>query len=556
MNQIPAAPARRPFSRAMFEFLTKFFKPAAPPRKSRRRCEENELCKAMRFGWAARALLLAAFVAGLGILIFTGGQPEPLKNFLISFLVFLTALAQLYVNHPALLKDNRQLSLVFGVMFTQLLLIKLILVQADLGRVDLQMVPLLVPYAFAPLVLSVLLGKNHGLYAAVFTSLWGAFLMRSVDPVFLVISLISGFVAVYVTWQVRRRGRLIRAGVYVGFVTLILAAMFGQIGPLLLEAPTQTDWGMIGWQCLAALVVGIGTAIIVSGILPVLEGVFGLTTEISWLEMADLNHPLLKRLSLEAPGTYHHSLAVANLAEAAAEKVGANPTICRVAAYFHDIGKLVKPDYFTENMHAGINPHDDLTPTMSALIIIAHVKEGVDLALKHKLNPRILEVIREHHGNSLVGYFYQRALNQQKDAELGGKLLNLRPEDVPQVSEANFRYPGPCPHTKESAILCLADAVESASRSLERPTPQRIEDLVNRIINDRVADHQLDESPVTLAEIKQIAASFRFSLQSMLHSRVAYPRKEPRNSAQESSQPEITSLNPQSGKLARQSMAG
>jgi putative nucleotidyltransferase with HDIG domain len=265
--------------------------------------------------------------------------------------------------------------------------------------------------------------------------------------------------------------------------------------------------------------------------------------------MADLNHPLLKRLSLEAPGTYHHSLAVANLAEAAAEKVNANPTICRVIAYFHDIGKLVKPDYFSENMHTGVNPHDDLTPTMSALIIISHVKEGIDLALKHKLNPRILEAIREHHGTSLVSYFYQRALNQQKDAELGGKILNLRAVDVPQVSEANFRYPGPRPRTKETAILCLADAVESASRSLERPTPQRIEDLVNRIIEERLLDHQLDDAPVTLAELKKIGESFRFSLQSMLHLRVPYPRREGRGSVSvEIPQPGITQLNPQAGR--------
>ena len=283
---------------------------------------------------------------------------------------------------------------------------------------------------------------------------------------------------------------------------------------------------MVGWQCLAALGVGIGTAVVVSGLLPVLEAFFGLTTDISWLEMADLNHPLLKRLSLEAPGTYHHSLAVANLAEAAAEKVGANPTVCRVAAYFHDIGKLVKPEYFSENMHLGENPHDDLTPTMSALIIIAHVKEGIDLALKHKLNPALLQAIREHHGTSLVSYFYQRALHQQRDAELGGKIMNLRSEDMPQVSETNFRYPGPKPSSKESTILSLADSIESASRSLERPTPQKIQELVDDLIADRLHDGQLDDAPLTLAELRDIGASFKFSLQSMLHSRVAYPKKD------------------------------
>jgi len=251
-----------------------------------------------------------------------------------------------------------------------------------------------------------------------------------------------------------------------------------------------------------------------------------------------LNHPLLKRMSMEAPGTYHHSLAVANLAEAAAEAVGANDTMARVCAYFHDIGKLVKPEYFTENVPPGHNPHDDLTPTMSALIIIAHVKEGVDLALKHRLVPEIVDAIKEHHGNSMVSYFYQRALQQQDDARLGGKIMNMRPEDIPEVKEESFRYPGPIPQTKETTIVSLADAVESASRSLDRPNPQRIEDLVNSIIESRMADHQLDDAPLTLAELGKVAKSFKFSLVNMLHARIAYPakREEKRSSSPSSEQ--------------------
>ena len=210
--------------------------------------------------------------------------------------------------------------------------------------------------------------------------------------------------------------------------------------------------------------------------------------------------------------------------------VGANPTLTRVSAYFHDIGKLVKPEYFTENMRPGQNPHNELTPTMSALIIIAHVKEGVDLALKNKLNSEIVDVIQQHHGTSLVSYFYQRALQQQSDARLGGKIMKMRPEDIPEVKEESFRYPGPKPQTKETAIVSLADAVESASRSMERPTPQRIEDLINSLIDVRIAEHQLDEAPLTLAEIRKIAESFRFTLINMLHSRIAYPKREEKDS--------------------------
>lgn len=501
--------------------------------KRRRTIQENEFADALQSGWTFRLVLLGLFVIGLAGLIFTGHQDEPAKKFLLCVLIFLTAVAQLWINHPQTLAVNSRLGLLLGVMLLQLAAIKVALVQAASGVIDLQLAPLLVPYAFAPLVLSVMLGRNHGLYAAVFTSLWGSLLVGRIDPVFLVISLITGFIAVYVTLQVRRRSRLIRAGVYVGIATWVLAFAFGQIGPIVWESMAQTDWRMVGLQSLAAIGTGIGTAILVSGLLPVLENLFKITTDISWLEMSDLNHPILRRLSMEAPGTYHHSLAVANLAEAAAEAVGANPTLCRVGAYFHDIGKLVKPEYFTENIPHGHNPHDDLTPTMSALIIIAHVKEGVDLALKNKLNSEIIDIIRQHHGTSTVSYFYKRALQQQDDARLGGKIMNMREDDVPEVREESFRYPGPRPRTKEAALVNLADSIESASRSLERPTPQRIEDLVNGIVEDRIAEHQLDESPLTLAEIHRAAEAFRFTLVNMLHARIAYPKREEREASAE-----------------------
>ncbi len=261
-----------------------------------------------------------------------------------------------------------------------------------------------------------------------------------------------------------------------------------------------------------------------AGVLPILEHLFQITTDISWLEASDLNHPLLRRMTIEAPGTYHHSLVVANLAEAAAEAIGANATLCRVCAYFHDVGKLVKPEYFTENMNFERNPHDDLAPTMSALIIMAHVKEGVDLALKNKLNLRIIDIIQEHHGTSLVYYFYQRAIQQQEDARAGGKIMNMRAEDIPEVQEESFRYGGPKPQTKESAIVSLADIVESASRSVEKPTPQKIEQLVHELIEERIADGQLDECDLTLGEIHVIRERFRFTLMTMLHTRIAYPK--------------------------------
>lgn len=514
----------------MFKFFhrQKLVKKGLATSRSRRTVEENPWREALAHGWLPRIVVFVLFAVGLAFLIFTGGvQDEPLKKFLICLLVFAISIAQLWVNHPQAFYRNSSLALIYGILLLQLGTIKGLLMLADTGRIDVQLVPMLIPYAFAPLVFSVLLGRHLGLFGAVVASLWGAFLMPVIDTVFLVISLISGVVAVLFTLQVRRRGQLIRAGLYVGVAVWLLAAIFGQIGPRLLTSPELTDWAMVGWQTLAAFGIGVGTAILVSGILPVLEHIFGITTDISWLESADLNHPLLKRMTLEAPGTYHHSLAVANLAEAGAESIGANPTICRVCAYFHDIGKLVKPEYFTENMVGTENPHDDLAPSMSALIIISHVKEGVDLALKHRLNDLVVDVIREHHGTSLVRYFHDRALRQAEDARLGGKIMNLRAEDVPAVCEENFRYPGPNPQTKESGIVCLADAVESASRCLKSPTPQRIEDLVDEVIKTKREEGILDECPLTLADIKKLAAAFRFTLLNMMHSRIAYPTGEP-----------------------------
>jgi len=498
-------------------------------KKQRRRRTRSELLGVLESARYVKVLILAAFIAGLAFLIFSGQQSQPTKNFVIALLFFATAVVQLWINQPRTFSLNSRVFLVFGTIFIQLAAIKGILVLSSEHAFKFltpEMGWLLAPYAFAPLVLSVLLGRNHGLYAAVFVSLWSSVLFGRIDAPLLVISLISGFTAVYLTLQVRNRGRLIRAGLGVGVATWLSSLTFGMIGPISLFPPMDNDWGMIGLQSALALGSGIVTAMIVGGALPMLEHVFQITTDVSWLELSDLNHPLLRRMTIEAPGTYHHSLVVANLAEAAGEAIGANATLCRVCSYFHDVGKLVKPQYFTENMSFERNPHDDLAPSMSALIIISHVKEGVDLALKHKLNQCIIDIIQEHHGTSLVYYFYQRALQQQEDARAGGKIMNIREEDIPDVEEESFRYQGPKPQTKESAIVSLADIVESASRSLGKPTPQKIEQLVNELIEERVADGQLDECDLTLGELRVIAERFRFTLMTMLHTRIAYPKGE------------------------------
>jgi putative nucleotidyltransferase with HDIG domain len=514
----------------MFNFLrrTRLVKRGLASGKTRRRRASNEMLRSLEHAPWMKVVIFCAFAIGLALLIFGGQQQEPTRIFVFSLLILATAVGQLWMNQPKTFLRNSRVFLVFGIIYLQLAITRLLLVLCASGVVP-WLKPetgwLIAPYAFAPLILCVLLGKNHGLYGAVFVSLWSSILVAKIDAPMLFNGLISGLTAVYLTQQVRRRGRLIRAGLFVGLAIWLLSITFGIIGPINFFYPSAIDWSMIGIESTFAIGNGIVTAMVVGGALPILEQLFQITTDISWLEASDLNHPLLRRMTIEAPGTYHHSLVVANLAESAAEAIGANATLCRVCSYFHDIGKLVKPDYFTENMNFERNPHDDLAPTMSALIIIAHVKEGVDLALKHGLNQQVIDVIQQHHGTSLVYYFYKRALEQLEDARAGGKIMKMREEDIPEVSEENFRYSGPKPQTRESAIISLADMVESASRSLEKPTPQKIEQLVTDLIDQRLADHQLDECDLTLRDLKRIGERFRFTLMNMLHTRIAYPKE-------------------------------
>jgi putative nucleotidyltransferase with HDIG domain len=378
---------------------------------------------------------------------------------------------------------------------------------------------LLAPHALAPMVLCMLGGRRLGLYAAVYVSLLGATLVEdSAALPYVATGLGVGFVAVFASQRIRRRSSLLAAGLYSGMVASAFMVFFGRIY-------LNQGGGDQVVLLLLPLIVGLLTPMLASFAMPVFEKLFHVTSDISWLELGDLNHPLMKRLSIEAPGTYHHSLVVASLSEAAAEAIGANATMCRVCSYFHDIGKLTKPEYFIENMDPEDNPHDDLTARMSALVLIAHVKDGVDMALKNGLNNRIADVIEQHHGNSLAWYFYRRALDQKKEALRLVEQDKAREDDVPDVTEDGFRYPGPKPQFKESAIISLADAVESTSRTLAKPNPGRVEQMVEDIVRTRLLDRQLDECDLTLAELAEVKTSFVKTLLSMMHNRVKYPKE-------------------------------
>lgn len=385
----------------------------------------------------------------------------------------------------------------------------------------------IVPHAFAPMLLCMLAGRRIGIYASFYGTLLGAPLVGTSETLtYIATGLAVGLTAVFVSQRVRRRSRLLTAGLYIGIAGTVMMLLFGQGNAT--AGSSQTLILML------PMLVGVITAMLAGAVLPVFEQLFHVTTDISWLELGDLNHPLMRRLSIEAPGTYHHSLVVANLSEAAAEAIGANPTLCRVASYFHDIGKLTKPEYFIENMDPEDNPHDDLTARMSSLVIMAHVKDGVDMAIKHRLNTRIIDVIEQHHGTSLVWFFYRRALDQKREIIRLVEQDKAREDDVPDVTEDGFRYPGPKPQFKESAIISLADSVESASRTLQKPNSARVEQLVEDIVRNRLLDHQLDECDLTLAELALVKASFVKTLLSMMHSRIRYPKDNTGSEASES----------------------
>ena len=316
---------------------------------------------------------------------------------------------------------------------------------------------------------------------------------------------LGGLTGAFAVREARTRGQLMSAGIFIGVVHVLC----------LITIHPRIEF-FIAHQNMINLVYplilnGFISAFLVIGTLKIFEYLFGVLTNFSLLELSDFNQPLLKRMVLEAPGTYHHSLVVSNLAEAAADAIGANGLLTRVGSYYHDIGKMANAEYFTENQLVGGNKHDKMEPSMSRLVVLNHVKEGMELAKKYKLNPKIIDFIPQHHGTGIMYYFYQQALEEAKEGEA--------------VNDNDFRYPGPKPQMRETAITLLADSVEGATRALDDPNPTNIEETVKKVINNKFIDGQLDECPLTLKEIERISSTFIRILGSMYHARVKYPEK-------------------------------
>ncbi len=359
----------------------------------------------------------------------------------------------------------------------------------------------LVPVAFGTILVAILIDRQTAVvFALVLAVVTG--LVNANDFRYVTVALLGGLAGVFSVARVGQRSDVMRAGFLVGLANLAGILALSLIGARsLYEVETWRSylWGMVN---------GLVASILTIGSLPFFENFFGVITSVKLLEISHPGQPLLQKLLVEAPGTYHHSIMVANLAEAATEAIGGDPLLARVGAYYHDVGKTKRPYFFIDNQFGVENPHDKISPSLSTLIITSHVKDGVELAQQYHLPPAIVDIVRQHHGTSLVSYFFSRATE------------NGRAEEV---VEEDFRYEGPRPQTREGAVVMLADSVEAAVRSLSKPTPLRIETLVRKIIKDRLDDGQLNSSDLTLRDLDIIASSFVRVLSGIFHPRIEYP---------------------------------
>lgn len=439
------------------------------------------------------------------------------KRIFVTFGTFLFAIVYINLVLPSFWRDSGRSGIVAVVILLNLGISRIIL---ELGGTNLfgensfliGLLPYLMPVALASMIVMITVGPRMAALSAFMTSIFHAGMQNSGIEA-LSVSLSSSLVGVYFCRDARLRGSVLKAGAMAGLTGAVLAIGIGVAQSSGAVATAN--------HAVASLVVGVITGALVLGALPVIEYCFQVATDATLFELTDFNHPLLRRMQVEAPGTYHHSLMVANLAENAALTVGANPTMCRACSLFHDIGKMTQPNYFTENQGEFGNPHNRQNPSMSALIIKSHVKEGIEMARDNGLPKVVRHVIRQHHGTTLVKYFYHQAKQRFKQ-----DTMTYGETDLVEPDESTYRYDGPKPRFKESAIIFFADSVEAAARSLPKVTHHSVEELLENIFQDRLEDGQLDECPLTLEEVAKIKESFIKTTLNMLHSRIEYPEEE------------------------------
>ncbi|MBN2089164.1 HDIG domain-containing protein [candidate division KSB1 bacterium] len=431
--------------------------------------EENNLQQLLP--WLGRFLIVLFAFSILGLFIFVRRR-EFLYKFKLIFLIFLILLFVIFL---CFILNNLGLS------------------------------GYLMPITIASMLLTIFFDIEFGFVSTVSLSIIiGA--LRGSDFDIIVVCLLAGVLAVASVHNVRSRNWLLTALLLImGIYALSIAALEFLHYATFMKAMTSVGFGLIN---------GLISPIMVYGLTVIIESAFDLTTDMKLLELSDLNKPLLKELAMKAPGTYFHSVVVGNLSEAAAEAIGANSLLARVGAYYHDIGKVINPRYFIENQDRGsLNPHEKLSPNISALILVSHVRKGVELAKKYKLPGVIIDFIAQHHGTNIMNSFYQKAVQQNKKSDK-------------KVIETDFRYLGPRPRTKETGIVMLADIIEATSRTFKDPTVSRIKAMVNSIIHERFLQSELDDCPLTLSDLNRIGESFQKILIGIFHARIEYPDQE------------------------------
>lgn len=362
--------------------------------------------------------------------------------------------------------------------------------------------PFLIPFACAPILLTLLINYKISIVISILNVIVIS-IATGFDAQVMMLGVISSILGATLLKKMQQRNELLYSTLYLSIVGVIITVSTGiLISSNLREVLIKSAITFIG---------GVLSGIFALGILPFLEGTFNEVTTLKLLELSNPNHPLLKKLLMEAPGTYHHSMLVANLAEMASEEVGANSVIVRIGSYYHDVGKTERPYFFGENQMGGENPHNHMTPNLSAKIIISHVKDGIELARKHNLPKVIQDIIGEHHGTTLVKYFYYTMKNNSENPE--------------EVKEEDYRYPGPIPNSKEAGIIMLADSVEAAVRSIKEPSEDKIKEMINNIISDKLSCGQLNDCNLTIKDIEKIKKCFLTALNGIYHHRIEYPKE-------------------------------
>lgn len=409
---------------------------------------------------------------------------------------------------PAYLKKKKMLILLGSLLVSNLIIGRLFEYLFNVFLKGLSIENTVVHYFGIPLaigaVIVVMIFDFHTAitFSLILSLMIGIWIKISLFPLYVFITCL---IAAFSLMRVKKRSDIINAGGYIILLTIISSLSISFI-------TDEVNIESIYFLTVFSLINGFSVSALCFLFLPVLEKIFKIATPLSLIELLDIDHPLMKYLSVEAPGTYHHSMIVGSLAESAAEVVGVNPLLAKVASYYHDIGKSRMPEYFVENQTGCVSKHEKLNPHLSSMIIISHVKDGVELAEEYNLPEIIKDVIQQHHGTSLITYFYQKALKEQ--------------ETPP--SEIDYRYPGPKPQTKLAALIMLADAIEASARTLDDPTPARISSLIDKITKNIFLDGQLDDCEITLKDLIEIKKRFEHVLTGIFHRRIPYPENEPR----------------------------